>query len=591
MFKSIQWKLVLLYLLLIIFIIMVIGVFLLKQVEVLYYDNFEKGIKLSFDATDFRKEPTDITDLEGLKSKVNFYSGMFLIDGRVRNIYILDNFGIVKYGSYFNSSIAEQEIDKKQFATPNVIKAIGGQVGNEIKSTGNYLDYSQPLTTKDGNKYIIYITDNKTDLISTLDKIKKSIIVSFLLSLILSTIVGFLLARTITIPIKNLAQKAKKIAEGDFEEKIEETSQDEIGQLTKDFNYMAKELKNTLNDISSEKSKVETILNYMADGVMAFDKQGNIIHINPAAQKMINMEVKKKKFDDIFLSIGADITIGEFIYLKDDSVKERKVKIEESYFKIYFVAFRAESGKIGGIIVVFQDITEQQRLDNMRREFVANVSHELRTPLTTIKSYVETLLDGAMDDKSTTSDFLKVIENESDRMTRIVKDLLELSKIDYQQIEWKKEEVCLDKLINHVLKKINIEVKNKNQKIEYYMTTNVPDVLVDKDKIEQVLLNIISNAIKYTQEGGQISIYLGSIYNDVYIKIIDNGIGIPKKDLPRIFERFYRVDKARTRDAGGTGLGLAIAKEILEAQGGSINISSQVGKGTEVIINLPINKI
>lgn len=582
MFKSIQWKLVLLYLLLVIFLITVIGVLLLRQVENLYYDNFEKGIKTSMAATGFSNVNIDVDNLDALKSRVISYSGMFLIDGIVRNIYILDNYGIIKYGSY----LPQQDIDKKQITTSNVMKAILGQVGNTINSIGD-LDYAQPVVINNGSKYIIYITDNKADLVNSSNRIKRAILASAALALLLSTLIGFLFARTITVPIKNLAQKARLIADGDFEQRIEAKSEDEIGELTKDFNHMAVELKETLNEIGNEKSKIEAILMHMTDGVMAFDQNGSIIHINPAAQKILKSDFNGKSFDEIFSGLNAGVSLGEFIYL-DDTVKERKIEIEKTFAKLYFVSFKSETGETGGIIVVLQDITEQQRLDNMRREFVANVSHELRTPLTTIKSYVETLLDGAIDDRDTSNQFLEVIETETNRMTRLVKDLLELSKMDYQQIEWKREHISLDNLIRELVRKISIEAKNKNQTLEYFMTSSVPDILADRDRIEQVLLNIISNAIKYTGEGGKISVYLGKVHNGAYVKVVDNGIGIPEKDLPRIFERFYRVDKARTRESGGTGLGLSIAKEIIEAHGGSIVIESKIGMGTEVVVNLPI---
>lgn len=582
MFKSIQWKLVLLYLLLVIFLITVIGVLLLRQVENLYYDNFEKGIKTSMAATGFSNVNIDVDNLDALKSRVISYSGMFLIDGIVRNIYILDNYGIIKYGSY----LPQQDIDKKQITTSNVMKAILGQVGNTINSIGD-LDYAQPVVINNGSKYIIYITDNKADLVNSSNRIKRAILASAALALLLSTLIGFLFARTITVPIKNLAQKARLIADGDFEQRIEAKSEDEIGELTKDFNHMAVELKETLNEIGNEKSKIEAILMHMTDGVMAFDQNGSIIHINPAAQKILKSDFNGKSFDEIFSGLNAGVSLGEFIYL-DDTVKERKIEIEKTFVKLYFVSFKSETGETGGIIVVLQDITEQQRLDNMRREFVANVSHELRTPLTTIKSYVETLLDGAIDDRDISNQFLEVIETETNRMTRLVKDLLELSKMDYQQIEWKREHISLDNLIRELVRKISIEAKNKNQTLEYFMTSSVPDILADRDRIEQVLLNIISNAIKYTGEGGKISVYLGKVHNGAYVKVVDNGIGIPEKDLPRIFERFYRVDKARTRESGGTGLGLSIAKEIIEAHGGSIVIESKIGMGTEVVVNLPI---
>lgn len=584
LFKSIQWKLVLLYLLLVIFIMSIVSVFLLNQVENMYYDNFKRSVENGLDATNFSSGKVDVQDFDELKNVVQVYSGIFLIDGLVRNIYILDSFGMVLYGS-------DSEMNTKQFTSPNVTRAILSERGDVINESQKMLDYAQSVQVKGEkkNKYIIYITDNKYDLEESLSKIKGAIIISITLALLFAAIIGFIFARTITTPIKNLAEKVRKIAQGDFEQKIKVMSDDEIGQLTNDFNFMALELKNTLNQISNEKSKVETILLHMTDGVMAFDINGDVIHINPAAKKILKRQIENKKFKDIFDELGVEIKIEDFIYLKEDYIKEKTIQIDNTYVKLYFVSFVNEKGEVGGVVAVLQDITEQHRLDNMRREFVANVSHELRTPLTTIKSYVETLQDGAIEDKQTAFDFLDIINVEADRMTRLVKDLLQLSSLEHKSSNISINKVSLDQLIKKVIKKLSLNIKNKNQEIEYYMTGSVPQfVNIDSDKIEQVLLNIVGNSNKYTCKGGKISIYHGVMFDRVYVKVIDNGMGIPAKDLERVFERFYRVDKARTRETGGTGLGLAIAKEIIEAHDGSISISSNVNEGTEVLISLPI---
>ena len=234
------------------------------------------------------------------------------------------------------------------------------------------------------------------------------------------------------------------------------------------------------------------------------------------------------------------------------------------------------------------DITNREKLELSRREFVSNVSHELRTPLTTVKSYAETLLDGAIEDKELQTSFLSVIIKEADRMTRIVKDLLTLSRLDEAQTEAKEpDDINLQMLLEGVAEKMYITAKKKNQEITYKKINDVAVFKSDRDKLEQVVINIVSNAIKYTPEGGKIDIVSGKAYNDAFIKVIDNGIGIPKENLSRIFERFYRVDKARSRDTGGTGLGLAIAKQIIESLGGNISITSEFGVGTEVVITIP----
>ena len=239
-----------------------------------------------------------------------------------------------------------------------------------------------------------------------------------------------------------------------------------------------------------------------------------------------------------------------------------------------------------GLIVVIQDITEHVKLDTMRKRFVADVSHELKTPITSIMGYAETLIESEVD-AETTSKFLERISGEAKRMATLVSDLLTLSRYDTSKAKVNKTEFDLGELVKYTVEGLDIEIKKKNQNAECFVTSNVPLVYADKNGVERVVINILSNAIKYTPEGGKIKVYVGFVYNDAYIKIIDTGIGIPKDDLDKIFERFYRVDKARTREMGGTGLGLSIAKEILDQNGGMIDIKSEIGKGTEVVIRIP----
>jgi two-component system sensor histidine kinase VicK len=262
------------------------------------------------------------------------------------------------------------------------------------------------------------------------------------------------------------------------------------------------------------------------------------------------------------------------------------VKKGEAVLKSIIAPLKRES-RVIGLILVLQDITRQFSLENMRKEFVANVSHELRTPLTTIKSYAETLLDGAMDEPSIARQFMSVVYNEAERMTRLVNDLLELSRLDNKETRWDKKPISPSGILKDVISKMLVNIKKKNLALETDILQHSPDIFADRDKIEQVFQNILSNAIKYTPEGGKIFIRLDSIEDRVRIIFGDTGIGIPKEDLPRLFERFYRVDKTRSRELGGTGLGLSIAKEIVEAHDGIITIDSELGHGTQVTILLP----
>lgn len=346
------------------------------------------------------------------------------------------------------------------------------------------------------------------------------------------------------------------------------------------------ELKDKLNEVSSRKNQIETILLHMTDGIIAFNIKGEIILINPAAKKFLSISPEDNTFDDIFGKFKLDINTEKVIYLDSWTSTEQRIQVDDQYVKVLFAPFKNEDERPDGVIAVIQDITEHVKLDNMQKELVADVSHELKTPITSIMGYADTLLEGGYDEETQTK-FLNVIASESRRMARLVTDLLILSRYDSNKKKTRKETFDLGDLVKRCQEKLAIEIKKKGHKVTSFVTADVPPVYADKDDIERVVLNILTNSIKYTPDNGEIKIYVGFVYNDAYIKIFDNGIGIPEDDLSRIFERFYRVDKARTREMGGTGLGLSIAKEILDKNGGSIDIKSKVGEGTEVVIRIP----
>ena len=346
-----------------------------------------------------------------------------------------------------------------------------------------------------------------------------------------------------------------------------------------------KELREELSEVSTEKNQIETILRHMTDGVIAFNKNGTIISINPAAKNFLSIEPEANTFDDVFNKFNLGINIEKVIYLETWASTDQKIQVDDKYVKVIFAPFKNEENRPEGVIAVIQDVTEHVKLDNMQKEFVADVSHELKTPITAIMGCADTLLEGGYDFE-TQNKFLKVISDESKRMARLVTDLLTLSRYDSKR-KTEKELFDLGKLVKETQEKLEIQIKQKGHSVESFVTADVPPVYANKDDIQRVILNILSNSIKYTPNGGKIRLYVGFVYNDAYVKIIDNGIGIPEEDLSRIFERFYRVDKARTRQLGGTGLGLSIAKEILDKNGGSIDIKSKVGEGTEVVIRIP----
>lgn len=401
---------------------------------------------------------------------------------------------------------------------------------------------------------------------------------------VLMIVVGTILFRIITAPISNLI-KVVENATKDVKYLEEGKKRNEINNLVDAFDTINNELKENLNEVTRQKKQMETILRHMTDGILAFNIEGKIIHINLAAKTFLDLK-DENTFEEIFDKYDVDINLEKIIYLENWTSSEQKLNVHDRTINLFFAPFKNENERPAGVIVVIQDITEHVKLDTMRKRFVADVSHELKTPITSIMGYSDTLLEGDVDEEMTKK-FLERISGEAARMSRLVSDLLILSKYDISKVQSEKTEFDLGELVKYTYDGLEIERKRKNQFGECFVTADVPLVFADRNGIERVVLNILTNAIKYTPEEGTIKVYVGFVRNTPYIKIIDTGIGIPKDDLDKIFERFYRVDKARTREMGGTGLGLSIAKEILDQNDGKIEIKSESGKGTEVVITLP----
>ena len=415
---------------------------------------------------------------------------------------------------------------------------------------------------------------------------KAALLICAIVFFVIGILIAAFLSKFVIYPINKLIKSAEKITEEDIKDKKKLKRKGEMSNLENVFGLMTTELKEKLSEVSTQKNQIETILLHMTDGIIAFNRQGEVILINPAAKKFLSIRPEDQTFDEIFKKYDTNINMEKIIYLENWTSTEQRFQVEERYVNVFFAPFKNDTERPDGVIAVIQDITEHVKLDNMQKELVADVSHELKTPITSIMGYADTLLEGEYD-KETQDKFLNVIASEARRMAKLVTDLLTLSRYDNNKKRTQKETFDLGELVKKCQDKLAIEIKKKNHTVNCFVTADVPPVYADKYDIERVILNILTNSIKYTKDGGEIKIYVGFVYNDAYIKIFDNGIGIPEEDLSRIFERFYRVDKARTREMGGTGLGLSIAKEILDKNGGSIDIKSVVGQGTEVVIRIP----
>ncbi|MBR3934025.1 MAG: HAMP domain-containing protein [Clostridia bacterium] len=589
MFKSLSLKISAMFVLLTISVIILIGTFMTDNTDRYYHNEFKNTNNKVFSDDYISSLCSNIgneNDAAKIIQSVSAYSGQLGIDS-YRNYFLLDG----KSGKTVGGLTTNSDMADSLEISSNIITAMSGKIGDEVSSEKSYMDYAVPLMDGNEVKYIVYIKDLKEDTNNIIRSIFTIILQALLLGIAISLVFAILLSITIISPIKSLTKKSQKMASGDFEYTIDVKSPDEIGQLTDTFNFMATELKTTMGAIQSEKEKVETIVQYMTDGVIAFNKAGDIIHVNPAAKSLLGQnDLETKKFDELFSQY--EVKLGQILYFKHFDATERVINYDGKEISAYFAPFKTED-ESGGVIVALRDITEREKLEKSRKEFVANVSHELRTPLTTVKSYTETLADSVADDsydKNMFESFLRVINSETDRMTRLVKDLLLLSSLGHNSGEESFEEIDIAFLTENIVEKLQHYAKEKHQSLVYEPVNALPPFKGHRDRIEQVITNIITNAIKYTPRGGNILVTTMHVYDSISIKIKDTGIGIPKKDLDHIFERFYRVDKARSREMGGTGLGLAIAKEIVEAHKGSISIKSQPNVGTEVMIKLPAEK-
>lgn len=468
-------------------------------------------------------------------------------------------------------TIASTALPLQNYENAAVISAVSGVETFAYSNTW----YNYARQSLSDNKYIILIRTDSNVFLSGVTKMTFTLIFSLILAMVIAGVIGFLFAGTLTVPIINLTRKAHEIASGNLSQEIPVNSNDEIGQLTMSFNHMAKELNATMMKLTNENNKMEIIRQNMTDGVMYYNADGTLAHINYACMELL--ELDENGID--FANFAARFDFENDLY-KYKTHSDFAIEFGERCLNINFVPYY-DANELLGLLIIVQDITKHRKLDNMRKEFVANVSHEIRTPLTSIKAYTETLLNNKID-LSLQSKFLEIINEETDRIALLAKDLLELSRLDNDQMKLQLSKVNLVTVIDKSIEQNKVISVDRN--IIFNQTDSKFIVIGDIDRLNQVFSNIISNAIKYSAEHSQIEISIDETnkYYRVYVK--DNGYGIPKEDLPHIFDRFYRVDKARSRKMGGTGLGLSIAKKIIELHNGTITANSKLGEGTTIII-------
>ena len=476
---------------------------------------------------------------------------------------------------------------------PEVYQALEEGFGQQVRYSStlkiDMLYIALPIKQNNQNVGVLRLALPLTSVQKVLFAVRRTIIIGLFFALGLAFLLGSVLAKAVISPINRIIQISSRFAQGDFKRRIFYNSSDEIGQLAITLNKMAQEIEEKMFEISIKNQHLEAIFNSMVEGVIVTDSSEKIISINHAIETLFDVKIAQTqgrfflegiRNSDIFALINSVLKSAKFI------AKEVVLVLPEQKIVQVNVSPVFEHEKVTGAVAVIHDMTELKRLETMRRDFVANVSHELKTPLTSIKGFVETLLGGALEDKENSINFLKIINNHADRLNVLIDDLLELSHIESKEVELRKDKFILADLVNEVVWGFKSQAKKKQIEISSALAQDL-EMVADKSKIEQVLTNLINNAIKYNKEKGFVKIYAEQSVGEIKIVIEDSGVGITEKDRLRIFERFYRVDKARSRELGGTGLGLSIVKHIIELHAGSVGVQSIEGFGSKFWFILP----
>ena len=395
-------------------------------------------------------------------------------------------------------------------------------------------------------------------------------------------------------PLEDVNSAAREMARGNLDKELHIYTDDEFGELARSINDMARQLKNTIEEITEARNQAGAILDSIADGVIAVNKSGEVLFINPVIEKVFGIDQKTSQGKNI-LGVIRNYDVERLLEkaLRTEKPVSQEIRLIYPEPKVFYVnatPLQGHGRQKGGAVVLFNDITQRKRLEDMRTEFVANVSHELRTPLTSIRGFLETLLEGKIEDQATVRRFLEIINRETARLTRLIDDLLNLSKIEERQVVHRWQAVQLLDTVNRAVVMFQAQAEEQGLELVTELPAELPVVRGDPDMLAQVLINLLDNAIKFTPAGGRIIVRASANEENVRVDVEDTGIGIPPENLPRIFERFYRVEKSRSRELGGIGVGLAIVKHIIRAHGGKTGVESVVGKGSKFTFTLPIDE-
>ncbi|HHH5835784.1 TPA: cell wall metabolism sensor histidine kinase WalK [Listeria innocua] len=598
-FQSVQFKLVIMYLLLIIVAMQVIGAYFVRELEGQLEKNFQDSITNSITLLDYNareeiiknsdnsvKLQNDIRELlvDYSRASSNIIEVRIVDDkGKILGTSNLDNQGIV--GQKSNDPLVKRTLSLGTTSEDKIYKD---------ESNKNNRVWVNVSSIKNNGQVIgaIYLVADIESVYKQVDDITNIFITGTLIAMIITAVLGILLSRTITKPIIEMKRQAYAMARGNYSRKVKVYGVDEIGELADSFNTLTKRVQEAQAMTEGERRKLSSVLAYMTDGVIATDRRGKVILINTPAEKMLRVKHESANGRSIIdvLDIGDTYQFEDLMEVDGSLTMDRSTLDKPYVLRANFSVIQRETGFNNGVIAVLHDITDQEKVDQERRDFVSNVSHELRTPLTSMHSYLEALSDGAWEDKEIAPRFLEVTQNETERMIRLVNDLLKLSRMDGGREQLEKSFVNFTDFFNHIIDRFEM-MKKETIMFKRHIPKEPVIIEIDEDKVMQVLDNIISNANKYSPDGGRISFYLKKFEDEIEVSIADEGLGVPDEDLANVFDRFFRVDKARSREMGGTGLGLAIAREVIEAHGGRIWAERNKSKGTIIKFTLPYSDL
>ncbi|SDN96947.1 cell wall metabolism sensor histidine kinase WalK [Alkalicoccus daliensis] len=598
-YKSIHVKIVAIYVLLILIAMQVIGVYFTQQLEGQFETNFRETLNERAGLLAYNVEQELTADEEeeeqDLETRIDSLLRSDVFNMEFADVQVIDQNSIIVSAT----SPAQSGFVGQRTTLLSVKQALLGLDDREgeirVNPVNNHRTLVMALPVESDNQEIvgaIYIQASMEATYDQMQEINQILIAGAVIALLLTAALGIFLSRTITRPIVDMKEQAVVMGQGDFSRYVHVYGDDEIGQLAETFNDLTDKLQEAHATTEGERRKLASVLMHMTDGVIATDRAGKVILVNRRAEEILDRKQEEMAGIDVtkILSLDKFMKLRDLYRFQDPLLLDFDNQEDEMVIEANFSTIAKDNGEENGIIAVLHDVTEQERVEEERREFVANVSHELRTPLTSMKSYLEALSDGALEDPEIAPQFLEVTANETDRMIRLVNDLLQLSKMDSKDYNVNTSEIDAPQFVNHVIDRF--EMSTKNQEIQFKRRIPEDPIMVqgDRDKLTQLLDNIVSNAVKYSPEGGTINITLKVEQGRIVVSVKDEGVGIPKENIPHVFDRFYRVDKARSRNLGGTGLGLAIAKEIAMAHGGNIWVSSDWGKGTTFSFSLPYSQ-